>query len=453
MRGWSRRDRLEAAIAVFFVFFLSGCTPLRTATPLRQPSREVREERSAQSMQPVAPGGLAEVPYLPAPARMDLCGEPVPLDREAVYERFDREFTLIVYNHAQVYLWLKRMQRYFPMIEERLRHYGLPDDLKYVAIAESDLLPNACSPKGAAGPWQFMAGTGAAYGLGQSRCVDNRFSFQRSTDSAFMLLKNLDDKYHSWALALAAYNSGDKRVNDAMRVAGSKDYYDLCLPLETQRYVLRIIAIKAVLRDPGKYGYNLPARYGYRPVQTDQVTVSLPGPVSIQTIARAANTTYSEIKRLNPVFRTDELAAGAYQINLPSGTRKAFERNFKSGEAGMLLAGNSASSQTAPSPAPGARESRVSVRHASPHRTASHSTKQKRRTAARKGRVEKKSSRGPSSRVAPHKGAQRTRHKAAAARAGRKKKATSHTVKGKAVHKKPKPRGAKKKGGKSLAKR
>ncbi len=417
MRGCTKR--LEAAIVAVFIVFASGCSPLHTATPVQQPPvPRVREMRPEQ--QSVAPAGQVEVPYIAPPTSIDLCGEPVPLDREAVYERFDKEFTLIVYNHAQVYLWLKRMQRYFPMVEQRLRYYGLPDDLKYVAIVESDLLPNACSPKGAAGPWQFMAGTGAAYGLAQCGSVDNRFNFQRATDSAFMLLKNLDDKYHSWALALAAYNSGDKRVLDAMRVAGTRDYYDLCLPLETEHYVVRILAIKAVLSDPARYGYNLPAEYGYRPVQTDRVTVTLSGPVSITTIAGAAGTTYSEIKRLNPVFRSEDVPAGTYDINLPHGSRDAFERNFKSGSTGVMPA----HAQAAPAYVPprAARErSHVAARNGRPVRVASRKTGQKTRLA--KGR------KAPAAKARAH----REKGK------GRPAKPVSHKGGGKAGHKKSKP--------------
>ena len=143
-----------------------------------------RREKAAGARKPLFPLRPLNCPYIAPPNSVDLCGEPVPLDRQDVYERFDKEFTLVVYNHAQVYLWLKRMERYFPAIEERLRYYGLPDDLKYVAIVESDLLPNACSPKGAAGPWQFMPSTGSAYGLAQRGSVDKRYDFERSTDSA-----------------------------------------------------------------------------------------------------------------------------------------------------------------------------------------------------------------------------------------------------------------------------
>jgi LysM repeat protein len=271
------------------------------------------------------------VPYIPAPNSIDLCGEPVPLDRQDVYERFDKEFTLVVYNHAQVYLWLKRMERYFPIIEERLRYFNLPDDLKYVAIVESDLLPNACSPKGAAGPWQFMRSTGAAYGLPQRGSVDKRYDFECSTDSAFLLLGDLYKKYRSWSLAIAAYNCGDKRILDESRIQGVRDYYDLRLPQETERYVFRILAVKAVLSNPNQYGYDLPKGWGYQELKVDRVRVSLARPVSIQTIANAAGTTYREIKSLNPIFRSDDIPAGNHEIKLPVGTGQVFELNFRAG--------------------------------------------------------------------------------------------------------------------------
>lgn len=440
MRGWSHKGKLEAATAAFLLVFVCGCTPLQTAAPVRQPS--AAQVAEVQPGQAVASAGPLDVPYIPAPTTMTLCGEPVPLSTEAVYERFDREFTITVYNHAQVYLWLKRMPRYFPVIEQRLRYYGLPDDLKYVAIAESDLLPNACSPAGAAGPWQFMPSTGAAYGLAQSRCVDNRFSLQHSTDSAFMLLKNLHDKYHNWALAFAAYNAGGKRVDDAMRNQGVHDYYGLCLPLETERYVFRILAIKAILTDPARYGYNLPPQYAYKPFQADQVTVSLPGPVSIRTIASAADTTYSEIKRLNPVLRSDQIPAGTYDIKIPAGTREAFEHNFKPGASMLLAQSQTASTQTRPAVA---RENR--------------STGVRRRIEVRKGKAAKKVAlksrerlaRSEAKRKAPKKLAKSSVHKAKGKT--RPKREVSRKAKGRVVHPNPKLHGVKRKGGRKLARK
>ena len=325
MKDRGQRDRLVVAAAVVLLFGVCGCTSLQTANTVERPVASQVQERQ----QAPAPAVFVNAPYIPAPNSIDLCGEPVPLQRGDVYERFDKEFTLIVYNHAQVYLWLKRMERYFPIVEERLRHYNLPDDLKYVAIAESDLLPNACSPKGAAGPWQFMPSTGSAYGLDQRGSVDIRYDFERSTDSAFLLLNDLYRKYNSWALAIAAYNCGDKRILEQSRIQGVRDYYDMKLPQETERYVFRILAIKAVLSNPNQYGYDLPKGWGYQELRLDRVRVSLSRPVPIQTIANAAGTTYREIKRLNPVFRSDDIPAGNHEIKLPVGTGKVFELNFR----------------------------------------------------------------------------------------------------------------------------
>jgi LysM repeat protein len=363
MKGWCQMKRLGAITTVAgLLFLICGCTTLQPAnTAQSQPA-----ESNAQENQLVCPTHVSmtsnpNFPYIAPPNSIDLCGEPVPLDRQEVYERFDREFTLVVYNHAQVYLWLKRMERYFPAIEEKLRYYNLPEDLKYVAIVESDLLPNVCSPKGAAGPWQFMPSTGSAYGLAQRGSVDKRYDFERSTDSAFLLLSDLHKKYNNWALAIASYNCGDRRILEESRFQGVRDYYDMKLPQETERYVIRIIAVKAVLSNPRQYGYDLPKGWGYQELKLDRVNVSLAKPVPIQTIASAAGTTYREIKRLNPIYRSDSIPAGNHEIKLPAGTGQVFEQNFKTASAGpsagaenslALKDDSPASVAAAPAPAP-----------------------------------------------------------------------------------------------------
>ncbi len=355
MKGRRQTERLGAAgVVVVLILSVFGCASLQTADTAQQPVA-VKAQQSQQASVPASAASASmNIPYIPPPNSIDLCGEPVPLERQDVYERFDKEFTLVVYNHAQVYLWLKRMERYFPLIEERLRYYNLPDDLKYVAIVESDLLPNACSPKGAAGPWQFMPGTGAAYGLERRGSVDKRYDFERSTDGAFLLLNDLYKKYHSWSLAIAAYNCGDKRILDESRVQGVRDYYDMKLPQETERYVFRILAVKAVLSNPNQYGYDLPKGWGYQELKLDRVSVSLSRPVPIQTIANAAGTTYREIKRLNPIFRSDDIPAGNHEINLPLGTGRAFELKFRAGNevaAGTVSSENlTANAQDLPDP-------------------------------------------------------------------------------------------------------
>jgi len=159
-----------------------------------------------------------------------------PIHIPEVRERLDREFTLVVYSHAQVYLWLKRMDRYFPWLEKELARRNLPEDLKFVAVAESDLIVSACSPAGAVWTVAVHQKHGANYGLNQSSSIDERMDFEMATESAFRYLQNLQQIFSNWTLAIAAYNCGERRVQDEMRKQKADNYYALKLPLETERY-------------------------------------------------------------------------------------------------------------------------------------------------------------------------------------------------------------------------
>jgi membrane-bound lytic murein transglycosylase D len=270
------------------------------------------------------------VPYFAPPDQMDLCGERVPIHIPEVRERLDREFTLVVYSHAQVYLWLKRMDRYFPWLEKELARRNLPEDLKFVAVAESDLIVSACSPAGAVGPWQFIKSTGANYGLNQSSSIDERMDFEMATESAFRYLQNLQQIFSNWTLAIAAYNCGERRVQDEMRKQKADNYYALKLPLETERYILRIISIKEVLKNPERYGYSLPKDAGYPPLKVDRVNIRLSNPTPVISLAEAAGVTYREFKTLNPILISDTAPEGAIALKLPLGKGKEFESRFES---------------------------------------------------------------------------------------------------------------------------
>lgn len=265
------------------------------------------------------------VPYFEPPRHMDLCGEPVPLYRQDVMERFDREFTIVVYSHAQVYLWLKRAERYFPWLEEQLRAKGLPDDLKFVAIAESDLIHDARSPAGAVGHWQFIESTGERYGLRVDPFVDERYDYQKSALRAMDYLKDLYAKFNNWALALAAYNCGEDRIEKSLREQRVSSYYDLVLPKETERYVFRILAIKEVLSHPEKYGYFLPPGQGYPPLQFEDLSITLNSPIPIIEVAHAAGITLREFRTLNPSFKADVIPPGYYIVRLPGGKGSQFK--------------------------------------------------------------------------------------------------------------------------------
>jgi len=274
------------------------------------------------------------VPYFAPPEQLELCGETVPLDVPDVRERLDREFTIVVYSHAQVYLWLKRMQRYFPWLEKEIARNGLPSDLKYVAVAESDLQVSASSPAGAVGPWQFMRGTGASYGLGLSEAIDERRDFEMSSQCAFRYLRDLRELFQNWTLAVAGYNCGEKRVQDEMKRQKVSSYYSLKLPAETERYVFRILAIKEVLSHPEKYGYFLPEGAGYPGIVAERVNVVAPCPVPVQTVAELAGVTYRDFKNLNPALVSDILPEGSHTLKVPGEKGKEFCNRFEAFKAG-----------------------------------------------------------------------------------------------------------------------
>lgn len=279
---------------------------------------------SAVNNAPPAPSWY--VPCFRLPSKASFCGEPVPLGSWDVRDRFDREFTIVTQSHAQVYLWLKREQRYFPWLDGMLARMGLPSDLKYVAVAESNLMSYAVSSAGATGPWQFMASTACRYGMTCNSVIDDRYDFEKSATAAFRYLKHLHDVFHNWTLAAAAYNCGEKRIEDAIKLDRSDSYYNLVLPIETERYIFRILAIKQVMEHPEKYGYYLPRGAGYRPIIFSRVRVRLPGPMPIIVAAESAGVTYRAIKVLNPELISDVIPRGNSTVRVPEGRAKRFQR-------------------------------------------------------------------------------------------------------------------------------
>ena len=278
---------------------------------------------------PGPPAPAWNVPCFDLPQKAELCGEAVPLESADVRERFDREFTIVTHSQAQVYLWLKRTERHFPWIEKQLASRGLPDDLKYLVVAESDLITSAVSRAGAAGPWQFMANTAADYGITQSTAIDERFDSEKAALAAFRYLEDLHGSFQNWTLAIAAYNCGERRVRDEIVKQKCSIYYFLKLPQETERYVFRIAAIKEVLGNPEKYGYHLPKGAGYQAVIFERVSISLPGPMPISVAAEAAGATYRELRVLNPCLVADVIPKGDFTIRVPEGRGKRFEKEVE----------------------------------------------------------------------------------------------------------------------------
>lgn len=259
---------------------------------------------------------------------LDFCGEPVPLEDPEIRERLEKEMLLALWDRAQVILWLKRSTRYFPVIEERLAQRGLPADLKYVAVVESALLPHAGSHRGAVGFWQFIRSTGKKYGLRIDRHIDERRNIFTSTTAALAYLENLYEMTGSWTLATAAYNMGESGLTAALDEQMVGDYYRLYLPLETQRYVFKVLAVKRILSQPRKFGFELEASDLYPPHRFDWQDVDIDRPTRIRTIARAAGTDYKRIKDLNPQIRGGYLPRGRYRLLLPEKAGRGFEQRL-----------------------------------------------------------------------------------------------------------------------------
>jgi hypothetical protein len=214
---------------------------------------------------------------------------------------------------------MKRANKYFPIIEPILAKNGIPDDFKYLAVAESGL-QNVVSPAGAAGFWQIMKATGKEYGLEVNGNVDERYHLGKATEVAAEYLKKSKERYGSWTLAAASYNAGAGAINKYMGIQQATDYYDLLLGDETGRYVFRIMAIKEILSNPEKYGFELAKEDLYETAPTFTVEVDQPV-ADFASFAKEYEINYKILKRHNPWLREPHLnnATGKkYTIEIPN---------------------------------------------------------------------------------------------------------------------------------------
>lgn len=252
------------------------------------------------------------------PQKLAFAGEEVPMEDFDVRERFDRELMINTFWHSQTLYTIKKTQRFVPRIEAVLKQNGVPDDLKYLAIAESGLA-NAISPAKAAGFWQFLETTGKRYGLEINEEVDERFHLEKATEAAAKYLKDSKEKLGNWTLAAAAYNMGENGVANAIEKQGVDNYYDLLLNDETSRYMFRILAIKEIYSNPNNYGFVLDSADYYPAIPSYTVEVDS----AINNLAQFAldnGTTYKVLKLLNPWLRKPYLknkSKKTYIISLP----------------------------------------------------------------------------------------------------------------------------------------
>ena len=298
------------SLAVVSIFIASTVSAFlyKEKSTVFAPSSEPKDSALAINIHP---------PIFPKSA--SFAAEEVPLNQPDIRERFDRELTINAYLQASAILNLKQTTRWFPQIENTLRANGLPDDFKYLCMAESALQPVA-SRVGAAGFWQFMDETGKKYGLEINDEVDERYNVEKSTEAACAYLNRIKNMLGSWTLAAAAYNCGEGGTQRFMTMQHQNNYYDLLLPEETMRYLFRILAIKEIYTHPARYGFNLNEADYYPLYSFKNVEVSSP----IEDLAQFAidnGTSYKWLKILNPWLRKPYLKNikhKTYIIKLPA---------------------------------------------------------------------------------------------------------------------------------------
>ncbi len=256
---------------------------------------------------------------LKIPNSLSFAGEKVPTELNDIKERMDRELLVNTYWQSNGLLLIKRAHKYFPLIEPLLKKYGIPDDFKYLAVAESGLENNS-SPAGAAGFWHFLKSSAKEYGLEVNQNVDERYNLEKATKVAAEYLKKSKKRFGTWTLAAASYNAGNARIARNLKKQQVTNYYDLLLNSETSRYVFRIVALKEVLSNPRKYGfefeeddlYNLP---DIKTVKVDTVITN------IASFAKKFKTNYKELKLNNAWLRENKLnnkSRKLYKIKIPN---------------------------------------------------------------------------------------------------------------------------------------
>ena len=259
------------------------------------------------------------------PSELFFAGEQVPIDNFDTRESLDREILVNTYFHSNTLLMIKRSNRFFPVIEPILNKNGIPDDFKYLSVAESGL-ENGTSPSGAVGFWQFLEGTGKEYGLVINEEVDERYHLEKSTEAACKYLNKTYKNYQNWTLVAASYNNGKSGLDRQIDIQKIKNYYDLLLNEETARYVFRIIALKLIMSNPNNFGFYYRNSDLYPPIETYIVEINA-AVADFAEFAGKYGINYKILKYFNPWLRKPYLTNknnDTFFIKIPF----KFEREF-----------------------------------------------------------------------------------------------------------------------------
>lgn len=250
--------------------------------------------------------------------KIDFAWEELPdLDENYfIKERFDKEFLNVSYNLYQFFLYVKRLPIYLPYIEEKLDEYNIPEDFKYLPIAESALRNDVVSSVWAAWIWQFMPWTAKEYWLIVNDNIDERYNFEKATLAAAKYLEYLHTLFWDWTLVAASYNRWQNWIKSALEDQKVNNYYDLYLNEETSRYVFRILAIKYVIKDYyNKKSYiDKIIWWVYKNPETK--VVKLWKVSDLKSWAKDNWQNYQTIKILNPWILKDSLPEWDWEVKI-----------------------------------------------------------------------------------------------------------------------------------------
>ena len=281
---------------------MGGAAALALAATLVGVARGREAVEQAEDLQALEPMAQVQEALASVEAGWDLPN----LDHQRVdywVKRFQTD------RRTDIVTYLERKGRYAPIISEALAKRGMPQDLVYLAMIESGFDPKAYSRARASGIWQFIGETGQRYGLDINRAVDERNDPVKATEAALSYLGDLYDRFGSWYLAAAAYNTGENRVARILReTTGRKkgtdeDYYRIWkrLPRETREYVPLRVAAARIGKDPAAYGFE--ALVPHAPWAFAEVVARPATP--LRTLARQAGVSVADLKALNPHLKLD----------------------------------------------------------------------------------------------------------------------------------------------------
>jgi hypothetical protein len=320
--------RYAALLAILALFFAANLGAEPQKLQKRAPSLEKRVtdlEREVESLK----SEMASTGMAPVPTRLSLCDQQIPLSDEDVREAFEREFYQFLANKGLLTILVKRYEKFLNVVSEELDKSGMPPDLIYLAIAESYLNPRAVSKASAGGLWQFVKDTGKREGLFINEQIDERYSVTKSTRCALSYLNRLHAVFGDWFVAMAAYNAGEARLREAIQNQNTKDFFEMFLPEETDRYVYRVAALKEILANPRKYGLAVEKADYYKPYAVVEVTVDLEQETHTAVLAQAMDLPYGTFRQYNLHIRKYKLPRGVYHLCIPIEKKETFLKRIR----------------------------------------------------------------------------------------------------------------------------